>query len=331
MRRPAAVHFPSRITVPAELARFHDTFDGEAGRAWIAALPDLAHAFLDRWGLRQDGPPAHGMVALVLPVRRVDGSPAALKLQPVTDESVGEPAALRAWDGDGAVVLLDHDTATGTMLLERLDPRRSLLSVPDDITAVRTLAELLARLVRAPAPDGLRPLGDVAAAMLDEAPGALPALADADERALGRSCAAAVREVAGEPGKQLLHWDLHYENVLAPLPGSGREPWLAIDPKPLVGDPGFELLPALHDRWEDVTATGDVTGAVLRRFDVMTEVLALDRARAARWTLGRVLQNALWDIEDAPQGEGVTLAPEQVAIARALSAHRLEVTPRRRA
>ncbi|CAM5704493.1 hypothetical protein MAUB1S_03679 [Mycolicibacterium aubagnense] len=107
---------------------------------------------------------------------------------------------------------------------------------------------------------------------------------------------------------------LHDDNVLAPVPGSAREPWLAIDPKPLMGDAGFELLPALHDRWDDITATGDVERAVLRRFDLMTEVLGLDRQRAARRTLGRVLQNALWDVED---GEDA-LAPEQVEIARAL-------------
>ncbi|GAA0445649.1 aminoglycoside phosphotransferase family protein [Streptomyces sp. NPDC046215] len=314
------MHVPSRIAVPAELAAFHDEFDGEDGRTWVAALPDLAAGFLDRWELRLDGPASHGMVALVLPVLRADGTPAALKLQPVTDESVGEPDALRAWDGDGAVGLLDHDAATGTMLLERLDADRSLMSIDDHEVAVRTLCELLARLLKAPAPAGLRPLADVAGAMLADVPGALPRLADPAEGRLLENCAAAVRDVLGEPGDQLLHWDLHYENVLAPLPGAAREPWLAIDPKPLVGDPGFELLPALRDRWDELAATGDAEKAVLRRFDLMTEVLGLDRRRAARWTLGRVLQNALWDVEDTEDGEPVTLDAEQVTAARALAA-----------
>lgn len=61
-------------------------------------------------------------------------------------------------------------------------------------------------------------------------------------------------------------------------------------------------------------ATGDVTRAVLRRFDPLTEVLGLDRNRATGWTLGRVLQNALWDVEDGK----ATLEPAQVAIATAL-------------
>nr|WP_329427539.1 hypothetical protein [Streptosporangium sp. NBC_01495] len=79
-------------------------------------------------------------------------------------------------------------------------------------------------------------------------------------------------------------------------------------------DPGFELLPVLDNRWEEVEATGDVARAVLRRFDLLTEVLGLDRERAIGWPLGRVLQNALWDIEDGR----VTLESAQVAIAEAL-------------
>ncbi|MET7345113.1 aminoglycoside phosphotransferase family protein, partial [Streptomyces sp. NPDC005547] len=93
-----------------------------------------------------------------------------------------------------------------------------------------------------------------------------------------------------------------------------REPWIAIDPEPLAGDPGFDLWPALNSRWDDVVAKGDMLRIVRRRFDLLTEVLGLDRARATGWTLGRLLQNALWDIDD---GE-TRIAPSSVAIAGSL-------------
>lgn len=303
-----------RIDVPEALAASHSKHFGASGRAWIAALPDLAAAFLDRWALRPDGPGRHGMASLVLPVTRADGTPAALKLQPVTDEHATEPVGLRMWDGDGSVRLLDHDPDTGTMLLERLDAARPLSSVADDDTAMGVLAGLLERLVAVRAPEGLRRLADIAADMLDQVPGAVPALADPADRRLVRTCASAVAELVGEPGDRLLHWDLHYDNVLA----AEREPWLAIDPKPLAGDPGFDLLPALDNRWDEVVASGDVSRSVLRRFDLLTEALRLDRRRATGWTLGRVLQNALWDVED---GE-TALHPAQVAIANTLLRHR---------
>lgn len=103
-----------------------------------------------------------------------------------------------------------------------------------------------------------------------------------------------VAELEAEPGNRLLHWDLHYGNVLA----ADREPWLAIDPEPLVGDPGFDLWPALDSGWSTDDAVSDAHRIVQRRFDILTEMLNLDRARAAGWTVARLLQNTLWDIED---------------------------------
>ncbi|MFJ5127694.1 aminoglycoside phosphotransferase family protein [Streptomyces sp. NPDC088555] len=302
------------VDVPAAFAASYGTNGGASGRAWIAALPGLAADFFDRWALRLDGPAAHGMASLVLPVTRADGMPAVLKLQQVTEDNIGAAPGLRVWDGDGVVRLLDHDPDTGTMLLERLDAARPLSTLADDTAAVQILAELMARLVAVAAPPGFRQLADIAAAMLDAAPDAVPLLRDPAERRLVDTCASAVAGLLPEPGDRLLHWDLHYDNVLA----GQREPWLAIDPEPLAGDPGFELLPALDNRWAEVVASGDVTRMVLRRFDQLTEVLGLDRRRATGWTLGRVLQNALWDVEDGK----TALEPAQVAIATALLSRR---------
>ncbi|MEU8763663.1 aminoglycoside phosphotransferase family protein [Streptomyces sp. NPDC048659] len=289
--------------VPAELAASQAKYNGEAGRAFIAALPARAEEFLARWDLALTGPSMHGVASLVLPVRRPDGTPAVLKLQLLDEESEGEPVGLRIWAGRGSVRLLDHDPDTGTMLLERADETRHLSTHPDHREAVRILADLLAGLSSHPAPPGLRTLSAIAGRMVADAPAAADRLG-ADDARLLRDCAAAVREVLPEPGDRLLHWDLHYDNILA----AEREPWLAIDPKPLAGDPGFDLLPALTDLWNPDPAE------TLWRFDLLTERLGLDRGRARAWTLGRVLQNGLWDVED---GEPA-LDPDQVSIARTL-------------
>lgn len=292
------------IDIPDELIAQHVRYDGEAGRAYVTALAERAARFLEHWGLRPDGPTMYGRCALVLPVLRADGTRAVLKLQDVDEETVGEPVALRAWRGDGAVLLLDSDDETGTLLLERLDANRLLDDLPDSREATVVVARLLAHLTATPAPPGMRGLGDIAEEMLDETPAALEHLPDPAVRRLVADCAAAVREVAAEPGDRLLHWDLHFENVLA----SDRAPWLAIDPKPLAGDPGFDLFPALWNRFE--------ADEVRWRFDAMTEVLGLDRDRARAWTLGRVLQNSLWQVE-----EGRAPLDEHREIARRLRNH----------
>ena len=283
------------IIVPAELAELHEKYSGEDGRTWIAGLPALAAAYLDRWQLAIDGPVASGAVALIVPVARADGSKAVLKLQPVDDETGGEPAALQAWAGQGAVRLLDHDSGSGAMLLERLDASRDLSTMEDDFAAAKIIAELLAQLNSMPAPADMRNLRDVATATLAQTPEAIQLAQGPEERRILINCAARYQElITDQIDNRLLHWDLHYFNTLSTLDGD-RE-WKAIDPKPLGGDSGFELLPALWNRWDDLVETGDLPSALLRRFDMMTEVMGLDRSRAARWSLGRVLQVAVWDL-----------------------------------
>ena len=285
----------SEIVVPAELAELHEKYSAEDGRIWIAGLPTLAAAYLDRWQLAIDGPVASGAVALIIPVARRDRSKAVLKLQPVDDETGGEPAALQAWAGRGAVRLLEHDPGSGAMLLERLDASRDLSTMQDDFAAAKIIAELLVQLNSVPAPAGMRHLRDVAAATLAGTPKAIQLAPDPDECRLLINCAARYQElITDRLDNRLLHWDLHYFNTLFTPDGVGE--WKAIDPKPLSGESGFELLPALWNRWDDLVETGDLPAALLRRFDMMTDVLGVDRSRAAGWSLGRVLQVAVWDL-----------------------------------
>ncbi|MFG2092325.1 aminoglycoside phosphotransferase family protein [Streptomyces sp. NPDC048612] len=298
------------VEVPRSLAASYARNFGEEGMAWIAGLPALAAESLERWELERDGAAGAGEASLVLPVLRKDGTRAVLKLQMPREESRAALIGLRTWDGAGVVRLLDHDPESSTMLLERLDGARTLASIEDDDMAMGILAGIQARLVRVPAPPGLRSLGEIATEMLERVPRAVTALADPADRQRLRGWASAVAELVGEPGDRLLHWDLHYDNVLA----AEREPWLAIDPEPLSGDPGFDLWPALDSRWEDVVAKGDTPRVVRRRFDLLTAVLGLDRARATGWTLGRLLQNELWDIE----GGATAPAPSSVALAESL-------------
>ncbi|MFM9614972.1 aminoglycoside phosphotransferase family protein [Streptomyces niveiscabiei] len=289
------------IDIPHGLVKSQQRANGEAGIAFLEGLPALAEEFLARWDLRLDGPSMHGMCALILPVVRTDGLRAVLKLQLLDEESEGEAVALRLWDGDGAVRLLDLDDATGTMLLERLDPERMLARVADVHTSVEVITGLLAHLTAGPAPQGMRRLADIAASMLERTPAVLARIPDPEHRRIVADCASAVAEVADEPGDRLLHWDLHDENVLA----ADRAPWLAIDPKPLAGDPGYDLWPAIANRFD--------ADDIRWRFDAMTSGLGLDRARARAWTLGRLLENSLWNVED-----GEPLDEEDLEIARRL-------------
>ena len=95
------------------------------------------------------------------------------------------------------------------------------------------------------------------------------------------ACRTLVEEPAGEV---LLHQDLHGGNVLR----SGADEWLAIDPKPLVGDPAFDAASLLRDRrW--LLGGADDARLVRRRLDVLAEVTGLDRERMRRWGIVHAL------------------------------------------
>src|SRR5918995_6713344 len=142
------------LLVPVALRASHAKYFGSATAAWIQSLPDQVSRWRQEWQLRLDGAPQSGAVALVVPVVRADGTPAVLKLQPVDEETRGEPIALACWAGNGAVRLLERDLASGSMLLERLDATRSLASMPEPL-AISMIAVLLGRLNRLPAPPSM--------------------------------------------------------------------------------------------------------------------------------------------------------------------------------
>jgi len=93
-------------------------------------------------------------------------------------------------------------------------------------------------------------------------------------------------ELSGTQGEQvLLHQDLHGENVLA----AERDPWLVIDPKPLVGEREFALAPIVRS-----FEFGHSRGDVVRRLDRLSAELGLDRDRARGWAIA---QTVAWSFD----------------------------------
>lgn len=281
------------LTVPES---FTESFDDE-GADWLAGLPALAESLLTRWDLTVDGAPMHGVCALVLPVRRPTGEPAVLKISWPHEEAEHEALALSIWDGDGAVRLLAHDPDAWALLLERLDPHTSLRTVP--VTEALTVAADLIRRLDRPAPPGVRTMRDTAARWARELPeendGSVP-----DE--LVAQAVAYCRELGPNAGDHLVNEDLHFDNVLR----GEREPWLVIDPKVIVGDREFGLVPLLWNRFTDDDATRD-------RLARVVDAVGLDPALARRWTFVRAIVSWL------DQGEEDWLGGACARIATALA------------
>jgi len=266
-----------------------------SGDAWLRHLPALMEEAMARWDLSPDGDTMHGVAALVLPVRRRDGSAAILKVSWPHPEAAHEHLALQHWGGRGAVRLLAAHPASWSMLLERLHSGRDLEDVPID-QACTVIGSLLRQLDQEALP-ALARLSVQAAGMarrLGSAPPALP------RRFVGQARVLLSDLLAGAGvDSRMVNTDLHYQNVLA----GDRQPWLAIDPKPLAADPAFAVAPALWNRWAEAAASGDVRSHLRRRLSIICEVAGLDEDRARAWSIVREVGMGLWAIDNEDTSE----------------------------
>ena len=96
----------------------------------------------------------------------------------------------------------------------------------------------------------------------------------------------------------MIHGDLHYENVLA----ADREPWLVIDPKPMAGDAHYEVAPLLWNRWDEMVASGDVAQRRPAAVPHRRRHRRAGRGSGPRLGVVRMIHNAMWCIEDSPDG-----------------------------
>jgi streptomycin 6-kinase len=202
-------------------------------------LPRLAGECAEQWSLSVGEPFVSSATALVVPVRRDDGGAAVLKVQCPHRESEHEAEALAQWGGHGAVRLLAVDPDGHAFLVERCEPGQPLATVVAD-DAVGVMIDLLPRLWKAAGPP-FRTLVDEAAHWTRSLPDHFERAGRPFERGLVDAAVDQMRILAATQGDQVLvHQDLHAGNVLK----AQRQPWLVIDPKPLVGEREFAVAPA---------------------------------------------------------------------------------------
>jgi len=287
---------------------------GPAWEAWVRRLPRLARDLAEEWGLTLgDGPGdagRHGHCSLVLPVRDPDGTAAMLKIAFDGDEeSEHEALVLQRWAGAGAVRLLRADPRRRALLLERLHDTD--LADVWDVEACEVVGSLYARL-HVPAPPQLRLLTTYVAAGTERL-ALLPRDAPLPRRLVEQAVSLG-RELAADPASTgtTVHGDLHYGNVLA----ADREPWLAIDPKPLSGDPHHEVAPLLWNRWDELE--GDVRRGVRARFHAVVDAAGLDEDRARAWVVGRMVHLALDELPGRSGAPAHDLLTTCVAVAKAV-------------
>lgn len=237
-----------------------------------------------RWSLQVGEPYDGSFVSLVLPAERAGRELLALKLQFPHRECEHEADALGAWGGDGAIGLVDHAPELHALLVERCVPGTHLADAGAEV-ALPVLADLARRLA-VPAAEPFTSLAVEARRWSEDLPAAWEAAGRPFDRRLVDHALELLRDLPATQGEQVLvHQDLHAHNVLR----STREPWLAIDPKPLHGELAFAPAPIIRSY-----ELGHSRGAVLHRLDHLTGEVGVDRARARDWCFA---QTVAWSLE----------------------------------
>jgi streptomycin 6-kinase len=260
----------------------------EDGRDWLASLPELVDRARARWDLSVGPAYEGGCVAFVAPAERGTGEEVVVKIGFVDEETRTEPDALALWGGQGAVRLLDVDEGSGAMLLERLKPGTRLELHPDRDEAISIACLLLRRLWRpVPADHPFRTVADLAAGLAREIPREFTREGAPFERSLVDAAVRACQEFAEGDGRPVLaNRDFHLGNVLA----AAREPWLLIDPKPLVGEPAFDTGHLVRSLLPEELDAGSVDRVVRR----LAAELELPAERVRLWAMVRSVDDALW-------------------------------------
>lgn len=240
--------------------------------------------YLKRWKLTVDGEAFSSLNGNLLPVRQ-HGVPAMLKVSQAPEEQAGN-LLMAWWEGEGAAPVLAHEG--GALLMKRAQGPASLTQMVKggrDDEATRILCAVAACLHAPrtkPIPE-LVPLGQWFESLWSAAAihGGI----------LEHSAKVAGELLATERDVVVLHGDIHHGNVL----DFDRSGWLAIDPKGLYGERGFDYANILCNP-DDASALA--LGAFARRIELIGAVSGIDRRRLLQWVLAWAGLSSAWMLED---------------------------------
>jgi streptomycin 6-kinase len=236
--------------------------------------------YLTRWALTPEGDPIVTRNSRLLTVRQ-HGVPAMLKIAMDAEEKIGN-RLMTWWDGEGSARVLAH--SEDAILLERAESGTALVDLAQsghDDEATRIVCAVVARLHA----NRAKPLPDlVPLEMWFEA---LESAAATHGRILSITAAIA-RNLLGEPREVgVLHGDIHHGNIL----WFGNRGWLAVDPKGLIGERGFDYANMFCNP-DPETATAPDRFA--RRVQVVVEVAKVGHTRLLQWVLAWAGLSSAW-------------------------------------
>ncbi|MTW55103.1 APH(6) family putative aminoglycoside O-phosphotransferase [Citrobacter sp. JL976] len=247
----------------------------------------LFNTWLSRWGLTPDGQPLETHTSQLLPVVTKDGQKAILKL--TDDDSERNGCELMVWwNGNGAAKVLAH--AAGAILLERATGVGSLADMSwsgNDAQACRIICHAASRL-HLPRNASTPALTPLLYWFRDLAPAAKK------HGGILTHCAEVANVLLSSPQNEVvLHGDVHHGNIL----DFGTKGWLAIDPKGLVGERGFDYANIFTN--PDPTKPVAIEPEIFaQRVNIVSEIARIERQRLLMWIIAWCGLSSAWFLQE---------------------------------
>lgn len=283
-----------RHPFPHELVTHVTAICGDRGRAWLDELPATIGRLEQQWSLKVEAPFPAGEYNFVAPATLDSGELAVIKIAPPfeTNEIIGEAAFLRHRKGHGAVKLLDEDVERRAILIERLLPGKNLseLFTGNESSAIEPAIDVLHSILG-------EPPAEKTVTTLDKWFEGLNRYRGTGFSGVYAEKALDLYEMLSKGRSYYLHGDYHPGNVV----NSARSPYLAIDPKGIVGHIGYDIAVFLNNFhwWQEKEP--DIRQRLMPAVMKFSEAFDIDPLEIRQWAYAQMVLSAWWSFDEMPQ------------------------------
>jgi streptomycin 6-kinase len=265
----------------------------EKGEQWLDDLPHLIGEIRENWSLTVEKSFPNLSYHFVAPcVLRENGTRAVLKIGfPEPDSIVfSEAKMLGHFDGNGAVKLLQFDENRCSLLLERLLPGEDLteLCQKNDGQATAIATDIMRKIWDVPFKSNDFPDLEKWTASFRQAENT-----NFSQRHF-ETTREFFDELINSSEQRSLHGDLHHQNILS----AEREPYLAIDPKGIIGDIGFEIAVFLNNPRGWILSHPNRRQILEKRIEQFSRAFEIEPLELRKWAYAEAILSAWWTFED---------------------------------